>query len=220
MNFLENECNEALKKENDIRKKDGLEPIESNLTIIDHTKEVRKELADFDNKLHAEKVANKIMAVWSPEERAKFEKRHPAFRAAGGVRKIGAEYRKLQDKIKYRINSVDERHRKIIFDKNFYLKLDNEIKIKLQKEMKNVKDELNRLSKKCAHLTKKYLDIGMKIEKENIETCPETCLEKYVEKSDALELENIYNKFTKLWNKHVGFINKEINQYNKYKREA
>ena len=191
---------------------------------------IRKDLADFDNKLYPDTKKdvrvkeNEIWLYdksdWSPEEREQAQKLQLACRAAGGVRKIGYKFQKLQNKLKYRIKSVDEEHSKIIFDKNYYLKLDKEIKIKLPKEMKNVKDELNRLSKKCAPLTKKYLDIAKKIEKEKLETCPETCLEKYAEKSDDLELENIYNKFTKIWNIYARFIKKEIKQYNKYKREA
>ncbi len=175
MNSFENECNEALKKENAKRIKDGLEPRPSNITFIDYTKEVRKDLEIYDKKTEEE-----------------LEKRRLIYSSANGVRIFGFRFWKLKGKIKYKINKINKRRKTIIFDKNIYLV------------------ELHKLSKKCDPLSKKYIDIARKIEEEQLETCPETCLEKYVEESDVLELQNIYNKFTKIWNKYVAFINKEI----------
>ena len=55
MNFLEQEMQDALEKENAMRKKDGLPPLKSNMTIIDCTKEPRTELKKLDSEKLSEK---------------------------------------------------------------------------------------------------------------------------------------------------------------------
>tara|TARA_R110002012_G_scaffold220800_1_gene392433 strand:- start:1130 stop:1630 length:501 start_codon:yes stop_codon:yes gene_type:complete len=55
MNFLEQEMQDALEKENAMRKKDGLPPLKSNMTIIDCTKAPRTELKKLDSEKLSEK---------------------------------------------------------------------------------------------------------------------------------------------------------------------
>ena len=59
MNFLEKEMQDALSTENEIRKKDGLPPLKSNMTIIDCTKEPRTELKKLDSEKNYEKLSEK-----------------------------------------------------------------------------------------------------------------------------------------------------------------
>ena len=105
MNSFENECNEALKKENAKRIKDGLEPRDSNITYIDYTKEeVRKDPESYDKKTEEE-----------------LEKRRLIYSSANEVRRYGFSFWKLKGKIKYKINKINKRRKTIIFDKNIYL---------------------------------------------------------------------------------------------------
>ena len=63
MNFLEKEMQDALEKENAIRKKDGLPPLKSNMTIIYCTEEPHTELKKLDDEgvtVHKVEVDNKF----------------------------------------------------------------------------------------------------------------------------------------------------------------
>jgi len=177
MNWFKNECDKALKEENEQREKDGLPPVSSNITFIDCTNDVQSE---------------KTKHSWSPEEQAKFKKRQLVISASSAIWKVAFKFDKLQGQIKYRINKINKRNKIIDFDKSIYT------------------NELIKLSKKCGSLYKKYKNISNKIEQEQLETCVDTCLKKYVEKSDMEELKNMNECFTEIWNGYVDFINKEI----------
>tara|TARA_R100000781_G_C4025472_1_gene108689 strand:- start:81 stop:641 length:561 start_codon:yes stop_codon:yes gene_type:complete len=179
LDFFEiyNECDKALKEENEQRKKYGLPPSKRNITFIDYTNDVQSKKTKHNR---------------SPEEQAKFKKRQLIISASNAILEVASVFSKVQGKIKYRINKINKSNKIIDFDKSIYT------------------NDLLKLSKKCGLLCKKYAVISDKIEQEQLETCADTCLEKYVEKSDIAELNKIHKSFVEIWNSYANFINKEI----------
>lgn len=91
MNFLEQEMQDALDKENAIRKKDGLPPLKSNINIIDTTKEVHTELKKWDDEV-------------------KRKERNKRFTDSAKIFKIASTFDKLANKITYRLPKLKNRN--------------------------------------------------------------------------------------------------------------
>lgn len=90
MNFLEKEMQDALEKENAIRKKDGLPPLKSNMTIIYCTEEPHTELKKLDDEVKR-KARNKRL-----KDQAK-------------TFKIAWLFYQLNNKINYRLSKLKNR---------------------------------------------------------------------------------------------------------------